>query len=143
MRRLRMSELLTRPSSVRCGTCFAPLSSADELHDCQRVPLSTARRSTVVWDYLSEPDEEDLKFATYLSVGGKRLLEPCPFCGSNAGPPTTKVRVDNGMFSTTVSCGRYTKCGASVFYNGDSKTEAHAGAVRLWNDRRPIAERFK
>ena len=134
--------MMKRATAVRCGECFSPLTTADALHECERVPLSTARTSTMTWHYLNEPDEQDLIFATYEVYGGKRLLEPCPFCGSKAGPPMTKVRVDTGMFQTAVRCMRDTRCGAEVFWNGYSKAEAHAGAVRLWNDRRPSAERL-
>ena len=132
---------LRRPTSWRCGRCFTPLATPEAMHDCAPVPLSTARASTVTWEYLSEPDVEDLKFAAYRVWEGKRLLEPCPFCGSTAGPPITKVRTDTGMFQTVVRCGRDTKCGAEVFCNGYSKSEAHAGAVAMWNDRRQIRER--
>lgn len=130
-----------RPPSLRCGACFRPLSTADEEHECSPVPLSTARESTVTWAYLTEPDERDLIYATYVKYDGKILLKTCPFCESRPGPPTTRVRVDNGMFQVTVSCSRDTKCGAQVFYNGYSKREAFDGAVRIWNDRRLISER--
>ena len=132
---------MKKATSFRCGECFTPLTTPGELHECQRLPLSTAARLTVTWTYLSEPDEEDLKYATYEIHGGKRLLEPCPFCGSKAGPPITKMREDTGMFQTAVRCMRDTRCGAEVFWNAYSKAEAHAGAVRLWNDRRPSKER--
>ena len=133
--------MMKQAKTFRCGECFASLPDPQSVHECERLPLSTARVSEVVWHYLIEPDEQDLLYATYEVYQGKRLLEPCPFCGSKAGPPTTKVRVDNGMFQTTVRCARDTRCGAEVFWNGFSKRDAHAGAVGRWNDRRPIAER--
>jgi hypothetical protein len=127
-------------TTTRCGDCFAVVHGPDYRHDCQPLPLSTARESTVTWLYLNEPDETDLIYATYHTYGGKVLLQPCPFCGSQPGPPTTKVRPDNGMVQVTVACHR-SNCGGSVFSNGLSKPEAHARAVAQWNDRRPQGER--
>jgi hypothetical protein len=107
-----------------------------------KLPLIDTDERAVTWIYLKDIDDEDLKFATYESIGGKRLLELCPFCGFSATVPVTKLRRENGMYQTTVACVS-ALCGANVFANAGNKADARAEAVRKWNDRRPHKERLK
>lgn len=129
-------------TKLRCGHCGEELKcelrvdgslvKADIVpHECG--PLPTGRKLGE-WTYL-EPDKETLKHCTYV------LLKPCPFCGSNAGPPITRLREDTGIYQTLVSCSADTRCRAEVTYNGYTRKEAFDGAVRLWEDRRPLKDR--
>jgi hypothetical protein len=86
------------------------------------------------WEYL-DPDDEDLRFATYV------LLKPCPFCQAHAGPPVNRFHLHTGVFQTAISCGSISRCGASMTVNGRTRNEARQTAVAYWNDRRPHAER--
>lgn len=109
------------------------LESVSADHVC--TPLLFGRQMGE-WIYL-EPDEEDLKYATYI------LLKPCPACGFHAGPPISKMRQDNGLVQTEVGCSADTRCGFRITYNGYTKSEARTKAIERWDDRRPIAERTR